>query len=493
MNRFCQLLLTLLLIVATSAYAQQHSRTITGVVSSADASTPVEGVAVTIKGTHYISGSQPDGVYYIPVSDRDSVLVFSHSDFKTKEIKLTSSNEYNVVLQKKEVGGTDPAPFSAIGKWRAVVASSTTEIPFNFEVRVTPRGDTSLYFLNATEQFLGGRVRQTADSLFVPLDQFDNELAFRITGTALEGVLRRQDGKGNPVPIKAEPGVTYRFQGPGAAPAGNISGTYDIVFQSDNGKEEKAVALLQQEGHHLQGTFLRITGDSRFLEGIVDGNEFYLSSFIGSGVSYYKGSFNQQGQLTGTVGARGGQRFTGTPNVNAALPDPYALTALKDGYTSFDFSFPDINGHKISLSDAKFKHKVVIVAISGTWCPNCIDEAAFLAPWYKENRKRGVEVITIHYERQTDTAFVRKALTRFRNRFGIEYDQVIGGPADKQFVASSLPALNTFLSFPTTIIIDRQGKVAQIHTGYSGPATGAFYDAFVKEFNETIDKLVKQK
>jgi peroxiredoxin len=491
MIRHLKLLLLLLLVGNT--YAQNSNRTITGIISSSDESTPLEGVAVTVKGTNYVSGSQADGTYYISVSNKDSVLIFSHPSFATREVKLSASNEYNISLQKQAAPEEAHNRFSPIGKWRGVVAASTTEIPFNFEIRVNTKGDTALYFLNAAEQFEGGRIQQTADSLFVALDQFDNELAFKIVNNSLEGVLRRQDKKGNPVLIKAETGKDYRFATSGTAPAGNISGTYDVAFTSDNGKEEKAVGVFKQEGNRLQGTFLRITGDARYLEGIVEGNEFYLSSFIGSGISYYKGSFNKEGQLTGTIGARGGQHFTGIPNATAALPDPYSLTLLKEGYTSFDFSFPDINGKKISLSDPKFNNKVVIVAISGTWCPNCIDEAAFLAPWYKANKKRGVEVITLHYERQTDSAFVRKALTRFRNRFGIEYDQVIAGPADKQFVASSLPALNTFLSFPTTIIIDKKGKVAQIHTGYSGPATGKYYDDFVKEFNQEIDLLVKQR
>jgi thiol-disulfide isomerase/thioredoxin len=292
--------------------------------------------------------------------------------------------------------------------------------------------------------------------------------------------------------VTAEKNKNYRFRETGEAPAGNISGTYDIVFRPENGKEEKSVGLFKQEGNRLRATFLHITGDSRYLEGIVEGNTFSLSSFIGSSPSYYKGSFSKDGQLSGQIiGARGALNFTGTLNEKAALPDPYSLTYLKDGYSSLEFSFPDVNGKKISLQDAKFNNKVVIITITGTWCPNCIDEAAFLAPWYKANHKRGVEAIAIHYERKTDPAFVRKVLSRFRERFDIQYDQVIAGTADKQLVAASLPALNTFLSFPTIIIIDKKGKVAKIHTGYSGPATGKYYAQFIKEFNEEIDRVVK--
>jgi hypothetical protein len=94
-----------------------------------------------------------------------------------------------------------------------------------------------------------------------------------------------------------------------------------------------------------------------------------------------------------------------------------------------------------------------------------MDEATFLAPWYKANRNRGIEVIGLQYERQTDSAFVRKAFDRFRKYYGIEYTLALGGIADKQVVVESLPQLDTFLSFPTTLFIDRTGKVKKIHTG----------------------------
>ena len=166
------------------------------------------------------------------------------------------------------------------------------------------------------------------------------------------------------------------------------------------------------------------------------------------------------------------------------------MTRLKEGTPFFDFSFPDVNGRPLSLKDKKFKNKVVIVTIGGTWCPNCVDETSFLAPWYTANHARGVEIVSIQYERSTEPAYVRKVLTRFREKYNIGYDQVFGGLADKQGVARSLPALNGFLAFPTTIFIDRKGKVAQIHTGYSGPATGSYYRHFVEEFNEEVDYLL---
>jgi peroxiredoxin len=384
------------------------------------------------------------------------------------------------------------APFNALGSWRGVFhLRPDLDVPITFEIRSGRNNAPELFFRNAGELFEGGTIRQTADSLFIPLNQFDNELAFRIQD-ALTGVLRRQDGTGQLLPISATPATTWRFPDNGTPPAKDISGTYAITFTNSNGKEEHSVGIFKQNGSHLTATFLHITGDSRYLEGVVAADSFRLSSFIGSGPSFYVGAIRADGSLSGqSLSARGGLPFTGTPDSNAKLPDAYTLTYLKDGYKSLDFSFPDVDGHPVSLKDPKYRNKVVVITINGTWCPNCIDETAFLAPWYLANRSRGVEVISIQYERHTDSAFVQKALLRMRQRYDICYDQLIGGIADKQVVAASLPALNTFLAFPTTIFIDRKGAVAKIHTGFTGPATGKYYDDFIKEFNDEIDLLLK--
>jgi len=375
------------------------------------------------------------------------------------------------------------------GQWRGVFHNTNgTDVPFNFEVKGKSAATAKVYLVNGEEHFVAGQVTQKNDSLFIAFDQFDNELALKIGDKQLSGVLRKKDHSGRATPVDATFGETYRFADNGEKPTADISGTYDVVFKSRGG-EEKKVGLFKQKGNKLYATFMSITGDSRFLEGVVQGNKFYLSSFIGGGAGYYTGIVDASGQLTGNAG---GQPFTATRNAGAALPDPYKLTYLKDGYTGFDFSLPDDEGNKVSLKDEKFKNKVTIVTIGGTWCPNCIDEAGFVAPWYKKNKSRGVEVVGVQFERKTDLAYVKPAMENFKKRFGIEYTEVFGGLADKKAVAESFPALNTFLSFPTILFIDKKGNVDKIYTGFTGPATGIYYKQFIKEFNDEVDKLLKE-
>lgn len=380
--------------------------------------------------------------------------------------------------------------FIAEGTWRGIFHQSNgTDVPFNFEVKGKTAAAAKVYLLNGPERFAASGITQKGDSLFIAFDQFDNELALKTGDKKLSGVLRKKDQSGRTTPVEATYGETFRFADNGEKPAADISGKYDVVFKGRNGTDEKKVGIFKQEGNKLYATFLSITGDSRYLEGVVQGNKFYLSSFIGSGAAYYAGTFDNAGQLNGTAN---GQPFAAAKNAAAALPDPYKLTYLKKGYTTFDFSLPDAEGHKVSLKDNKFKNKVVILTIGGTWCPNCMDEAAFVAPWYQKNKNRGVEVVGVQFERKADEAYVKNAMENFKKRFGITYTEVFGGLADKKAVAASFPALNTFLSFPTILFIDKKGNVDKIYTGFTGPATGEYYTQFIQEFNGEVDKLLEQ-
>lgn len=386
--------------------------------------------------------------------------------------------------------------FSPIGNWRGVFPiKDNAEIPFNFTIIGKTLTDAKLYFINGSEKNYGGKLEVLGDSLLVKIDQFDNELIFGIDGNnQLNGFLRKQSKKGNPIIVNAfRQKDISRFNSTNIEPITNISGKYEAIFGADATKQERTVGLFEQVGKKLTATFLRVSGDTRFLDGIIEGNTFYLSSFIGSSPSYYVGKIQADGSLLiEQYGLRGKQQvITAKKNASAELPNAFKLTALKNKNEDFNFSFPNADGKIISLNDTKYIGKPLIVTIGGTWCPNCMDEATFLSGWYAKNKARGIEVITIQYETQTDTAHVKKQFSRFKKRFNIQYEQVLGGVADKKIVMQSLPALDTFISFPTTLFIDKNRKVTKVHTGFSGPATGKFYINFIKEFNEIVNELLQ--
>jgi thiol-disulfide isomerase/thioredoxin len=165
---------------------------------------------------------------------------------------------------------------------------------------------------------------------------------------------------------------------------------------------------------------------------------------------------------------------------------------LREGYTALDFNLPDLNGNMISLSDRRFDDKIVIVQLLGSWCINCMDETKFLANWYKENNDKPLEIVGIAFERKDDLSYAKQQLSRHINRFDVTYPILFGGPNNKGNIQKTLPALENFSAFPTTIFIDKKKQVRKIHTGFSGPGTGRYYDEFVKDFNEFVEVLVKE-
>jgi hypothetical protein len=116
----------------------------------------------------------------------------------------------------------------------------------------------------------------------------------------------------------------------------------------------------------------------------------------------------------------------------------------------------------------------------------------FLSPWFNKNHNRGVEAIAIGFEQKDSLEYAKYTLGKLKDKYNIQYDIVFGGLADKKLVSQKLPALNKFVAFPTTIIIDRKGDVREIYTGYTGAVTGKYYQDYEKKFNKLLDELIAE-
>jgi thiol-disulfide isomerase/thioredoxin len=483
---------TLVLLVLHSN-AQNTGRVIKGVVLDDESLSPLEGVEIIAKSSKINSGSQTDGIFSIPIKENDSALVFSFENYKTQIVSISKDNELNIRLKKSSSTSDEVNLAQLAGNWRGVFQlSNGIEVPFLFNIRQNGSEWTS-DLINGEEHFPTGTIDARLDSFYIPLPLFENELVFSLKNNQLVGYFRKVDLKGPSISVQAEKASNFRFAENGSSPLKDISGRYKVIFKNaKSGQEETAVGIFQQKGSKVAATFLRVTGDARYLEGNVQDNIIQLSSFIGSTPSYYKATVSADGIINGEViGIRGNNPFTATPDANAALPDAYKLTYLKGGKNKIEFSFPDGNNKIINSTDPNFVGKPLIITIGGTWCPNCMDEANFLGPWYQKNKSRGIEIVSLQYERQTDPAYVKKAFDRFKKQFNITYPLLIGGVADKQVVVNSLGVLENFISFPTTIFVGKDGNVKKIHTGFSGPATGKDYDDFIAEFNQEVDSLLK--
>ena len=382
------------------------------------------------------------------------------------------------------------------GIWRATIPTGGGELPFNFDIQ--KEGDAySVLILNGEEKLKMDKAFTKDDSLHIPMEVFDAQIIAKIGNEKLTGYWKKMRSdltfiQGN---FTAEFGKNYRFSEKENKITASLSSKYKVLFRSEDKKDSTvSVGIFNTKGSKVTGTFLTTTGDYRYLAGDIVGDSLKLSCFDGTHLFLFKAKIEgdklTNGEFWSSLNSL--ETWEGVKDDNAKLPDEKTLTFLKKGFKTLSFSFPNEAGDKISLTDSRYQGKVVVAQIMGSWCPNCMDESKFLAPWYAKNKQRGVEIIGLAYEKSTDPNFAFPKIKRLKERFGIDYEVLLAGTNDKAEASKTLPMLNHVLGFPTTIFIDKKGQVREIHTGFSGPGTGKYYDDFVRDFNKLVDKLLAE-
>lgn len=379
------------------------------------------------------------------------------------------------------------------GMWRGVIFQQGKELPFNFEL-VKNDSVYQMIIHNGEEKIAVDDIAVSGDTMRIMMPLFDSEFNIVLNKNKLIGTFQKNYLDDYVLPFEATFDCTKRFFENCREPAIDISGKWSTNFYDKEGKPYEAVGKFTQEGHKVLGTFLTTTGDYRYLEGHIKDDLLQLSCFDGNHLFLFEGQIMGDSIVSGEFwhGKNTYETWKAGKDRNASLPSAYDLTYLKPGFDKFAFSFPDLNGDTVSLDDALFDGKVVIAQIFGTWCPNCMDETIFYADWYRKNKERGVEIIGLAYEQKADFDYAKGRVENMIKKLNVDYPFVIAGTSDKKKAAETLPMLNHVLSFPTSIFIDRNGKVRKIHTGFTGPGTGEDYDKFLKEFEAITEELISE-
>jgi peroxiredoxin len=382
-----------------------------------------------------------------------------------------------------------------MGKYRAELSTAGGTLPFFFEIE-SNGGINTANLLNGDETVKIDEVHIWNDSLKLFLPTYNSSIKAVRSDSGLVGnlIIVKANAVLQVIPLKAEQNINYLFF-PNPPANINVTGRWAATFTEDDGSTYPAVGEFHQNGSDLIGTFLTPLGDYRYLEGQVKDSSIYLSTFDGGHAYLFKAKLDKSGKLIGGYwsGINYHESWTAFKDENAKLPNPDSLTYLKKGFTRFNFSFPDLKGKMDSLSDQNYRGKVVIVTLAGSWCPNCQDEAEFLSPFYDKYHNKGLEMIALMFENYDDTARAVHQIERFRDKFNIKYDLLLAGTNDKDLASKKLPMLNKVLAFPTTIFIDRKGRVRKINTGFSGPGTGEHYFVLIDEFTRFVEKLLSEK
>jgi thiol-disulfide isomerase/thioredoxin len=369
------------------------------------------------------------------------------------------------------------------GRWNAVAKVAGVDIPFRLDLK--GGGDhVSANFFDGprpTTPSTEGAIKEGRLHLLFP------SYAARLDAVVVDDTL---DGAyvvgARTIPIHA-----VKAKG-GATPAGkapDISGEWLIPTNSPKG--EKAWRLIvRQTGAAAEVAILRIDGDTGTLNGRYADGTFHLSHFAGERPAVLDITPQADGTLK-LVLADGeaptpliALRPAAAEKLGLAPEDPTHFTTVRDPAEPFAFAFPDLNGRLIANTDPKFKGKVVIIDIMGSWCPNCHDETPFLQALYSKYSSKGLEIVALDFESGAQVTNPER-LRAFIQRYGVTYTVLLAG--ERKDVHEKLPQMVNFNAWPTTFFINRNGTFHSAHVGFTSPGSGP-RDV---ETRQEVEKLVQ--
>ncbi len=384
------------------------------------------------------------------------------------------------------------------GIWRAELeVAPGTILPFNFEVTYDKNEVMSIDIINGQEriaipEIAFGKNDKLLDTLRMNFPVMDSYIRGIYKENVIEGYWTVNYRDNYRVPFVAYYGQNHRFTQTAEEPIIDVTGLWQASFEIETPTEYPAIGEFTLTDNQLSGTFLTETGDYRYLDGEVQGDQFMLSCFDGSHAFLFTADINANETMLGKFysGAHYQTNWAATKDANASLTDPYDLSAAIEPSDPVSFTLPSSGGNMISLDDDKFAGKPKLLKIMGTWCPNCLDESKFLLDYLKRNPEVDIPIIAIAFERYRQKDKAITALQTYKERLNIPYDIVYGGYYDKKEATKSLGFIDEIISYPTLIFLDKENRITKIHTGFAGPATSKYED-FVKSFDEEINRLTQ--
>jgi thiol-disulfide isomerase/thioredoxin len=310
----------------------------------------------------------------------------------------------------------------------------------------------------------------------------------RVTRDSLSGFYRNVGNRGpRTIPFRAS-----RGSWPVEQPPAPLLGRWDATFNPVD-RPSPRVLELRRSARGLEGTIISNSGDYGLFWGRAEADSFSMAHFDGSFV------YMLSGTLTGDTlrgifhaGLRSQRPFEAVRSTGRPHLVPPTELVRADTTAPFAFAFPSVDGTMVTSDDPRFRGKVVIVEIFGTWCPTCHDAASTMVELHEAYGERGLAMVGLAYEVTGDTAIDGALVRRYRDKFGIAFPLLLAGLNDGESPGATQPQLSGPIAFPTTIFLDRTGRVRRIHAGFYGPATGAAYDSLRRDYVRYVEQLLAE-
>ncbi len=367
------------------------------------------------------------------------------------------------------------------GIWKFNLALQDDKLPFIVEIIKNKNDRFSAVIHNSDEKIPVKRVMFEQKRLTINLPVFDSVIKANLENGKLNGYWEKLNRKkeykvsldatkvGMPTRLKKYSNVNLNPE---------LIGEWELTFA--DGK--KALGIFTNHKNVLKGSIITPTGDFRYLEGFSKNNEFKLYGFDGGYAFIYSGVL-KDGVLRAEL--KGGKdwntRITGKKNNQFKIDKEKQEIELISNRFDIDF----VTKNKTS------KDHGLVIQILGTWCPNCIDETMFLSQWQKRNPLIKVDILGIAFEKSPSLSHAKMLVRKLRTRTGAKYPISVGSfDKDKQKVTDVLTMIKSIPAYPTTLFIDSKGLIKHVHSGFSGPATGIYYEQYKKKFNSYIQSII---
>ncbi len=299
-----------------------------------------------------------------------------------------------------------------------------------------------------------------------------------------------------------------------AVNAPSIAGDWEIPLTAPSSKGEKAFRLIvEQHGAEVAASILRVDGDTGAYSGIYKDGKWVLSHYDGSRPGVIEVTPGKDGTLSilqhvdrpgaaseNAYGSAPDGRYVPTltayrPDVARAkgLPEPANFlthTTPRDPKEKFAFNFKDLNGKQQSQDDPYYKGQVVLAIVTGTWCPNCHDEAQYLVELDRKYRDKGLRIVALDFEEVEQQASLERARA-FVTQYGVKYPYLVAGAPEEMW--EKVPQLVNLNTWPATVFVGRDGTVRAVHAGFASLSTGDLRATQDREFTSRIEALLAEK
>lgn len=391
-----------------------------------------------------------------------------------------------------------------VGTWRASVRLPGGEAPFLLEIRGANAMPVAIA-RNAGQAVAFSRLEMAGSQIELAFADQRRVIRARLSGDGrrMEGVLHDASGSQVGLPLVATRGSGPRFAPLGAdvavpsagalAAVPSVAGAWAVTFVDDESMYG-GVAEIHDRGGVITATFLTPAGDHRHLEGTYEKGVLRLSAFDGARAVLMHARARKDGGLDGDVWVDGDYHavWTAERSAGGVARDSGAGVQVTNAERMLRVTLPDLAGRVVSLDDPRFRGKVVLVDIFGTWCSTCLAQAPLLVEWHRRYRARGLEVVGLALELSGDLERDRRAVDQYRRRFGIEFPLLVSDADDASEIGEALPDLSGIEEYPTTILIGRDGTVRHIHSGFAAPGAGASHATQRATFERLIEQLLDE-